>query len=213
MQKHYLTVSKTARYFTKGILNESTQNIWVVIHGYAQTAEAFLNSFEGLGSEHFVIAPEGLNKFYSRGFAGSPVASWMTSLEREHEIADYTHYLNTLAQTLDLAAFTKAKLIVLGFSQGVSTQTRFINSTSLPIHLSVMVAGEIGKEFQKQLPAKLAELKSLYLVGTNENIIKPEKIVAHETLFKDANCIFSQFEGKHEVNGHTIDVILAYLKE
>ena len=44
MQKHFLTVPKTARYFTKGNLDENTQYIWIVIHGYAQTADSFLNS-------------------------------------------------------------------------------------------------------------------------------------------------------------------------
>lgn len=211
MQKHYLRVSKTARYFTKGNLTDSTQYIWIVIHGYAQTAEAFLSSFESLGDEHFVIAPEGLNKFYSRGFSGSPVASWMTSLEREHEITDYIQYLNTLAESLNLASFTNAKQIVLGFSQGVSTQTRFINQSNYPIDYSVMIAGEIGKEFQETLPQKLAELKSLYLVGDQEQIIKPEKIEAHKLLFKEANCVFKTFEGKHEVNESAVATILATL--
>lgn len=209
MQKHYLSVSKTARYFTKGNLADSTQYIWIVIHGYAQTAEAFLNSFESLGDEHFVIAPEGLNKFYSRGFSGSPVASWMTSLEREYEITDYIQYLNTLVESLQLASFTKAKHIVLGFSQGVSTQTRFINQSNYPIDYSIMIAGEIGKEFQETLPTKLANLKSLFLVGDKEQIIKPEKIEAHQLLFKNANCVFKTFEGKHEVNQSTVDAILA----
>lgn len=209
MQKHYLSVSKTARYFTKGNLTDSTQYIWIVIHGYAQTAEAFLNSFESLGDKHFVIAPEGLNKFYSRGFSGSPVASWMTSLEREYEITDYIQYLNTLVESLQLASFTKAKHIVLGFSQGVSTQTRFINQSNYPIDYSIMIAGEIGKEFQETLPTKLANLKSLYLVGDKEQIIKPEKIEAHQLLFKNANCVFKTFEGKHEVNQSTVDAILA----
>ncbi len=212
MQKHYLSVSKTARYFTQGTLTDSTKYIWIVIHGYAQTAEAFLNSFESLGDEHFVIAPEGLNRFYSRGFSGSPVASWMTSLEREHEIADYTHYLNTLVEALQLTSFTKAKHIVLGFSQGVSTQTRFINQSNYPIDYAVMIAGEIGKEFQEVLPPKLATQKSLYLVGDQEQIIKPEKIEAHQLLFANANCVFKTFEGKHEVNENAVAAILANLE-
>ncbi len=212
MQKHYLTVSKTARYFTKGNLTDNTQYIWIVIHGYAQTAEAFLYSFESLGDEHFVIAPEGLNKFYSRGFSGSPVASWMTSLEREHEIADYINYLNTLVESIHLASFTKAKHIVLGFSQGVSTQTRFINQSNYPIDYSVMIAGEIGKEFQETLPNKLANLKSLYLVGNQEQIIKREKIEAHQLLFKNTNCVFNTFEGRHEVNESAVAAILANLE-
>lgn len=211
MQKHFLTVSKTARYFTKGNLNADTKFIWIVIHGYAQTADSFLNSFENLGTPHFIIAPEGLNKFYSRGFSGSPVASWMTSLERENEIADYNQYLNQLVDTLNLKNYTKAQVVLLGFSQGVSTQTRFLNQTGLAIHFSVMVAGEIGKEFQDKLPEKISQTKSLYLIGNQENILKPEIVEFHEQLFKNSQCIFKVFEGKHEVNESAIRTILTWL--
>ena len=155
MQKHYFSVIKTARYFTQGNLNNHTKFIWIIIHGYAQTADAFLSSFESLGSEHFIIAPEGLNKFYSRGFSGNPVASWMTSLEREQEIIDYTNYLNSLVNTLNLNSSSQGKTIVLGFSQGVSTQTRFIESSDFKFDYAVMIAGEIGKEFQENLYSKL----------------------------------------------------------
>ncbi|MCF8428775.1 MAG: phospholipase [Bacteroidia bacterium] len=213
MQKHFFSVTKTARYFTHGKLDNNTKYIWIIIHGYAQTADAFLSNFENLGSEHFVVAPEGLNKFYSRGFSGSPVASWMTSLEREQEILDYTNYLNSLVNSLNLVSFTQAKTIVLGFSQGVSTQTRFIASSDVKFDYSVMIAGEIGKEFQENLPEKLANLKSLYLVGDQENILKSEKIESHQMLFKNANCTFKIFEGKHVVNQDTIDKIIDFVIE
>jgi predicted esterase len=213
MQKHFFPVTKTARFFTHGNLNNQTKFIWIIIHGYAQTADAFLNSFESLESEHFIIAPEGLNRFYSRGFSGNPVASWMTSLEREQEIIDYTNYLNSLINSLNLTSYSQAKTIVLGFSQGVSTQTRFIESSDFKFDYSVMIAGEIGKEFQENLPEKLNNLKSLYLVGNQENILKPEKIESHQILFKNANCTFKIFEGKHEVNQNTIDKILDFIAE
>jgi predicted esterase len=211
MQKQFFPVTKTARYFTQGNLDINTKFIWIIIHGYAQTADAFLNNFESLGSEHFVVAPEGLNKFYSRGFSGSPVASWMTSLEREHEIIDYINYLNSLINSINLVSFTNAKTIVLGFSQGVSTQTRFIEASNFQIDFSIMIAGEIGKEFQENLPKKLTTIKSLYLVGDKENILKPEKIESHQMLFKNANCEFKIFDGKHEVNQHAIDNILDFI--
>jgi len=211
MEKHLFQVTKTARYFTHGKLDANTQFIWIIIHGYAQTADSLLTHFEYLGAEHFVIAPEGLNKFYSRGFSGHPVASWMTSLERENEIIDYTNYLNSLVNYLNFTSFTQAKTIVVGFSQGVSTQTRFIEASNFKFNFSIMIAGEIGKEFQENLPQKLANIKSLYLVGNQENILKPEKIELHQLLFKNTNCAFLTFEGKHEVNAHAIDEMINFV--
>jgi predicted esterase len=213
MQKNYIQVQKTARYFTIGELGKQTQYIWLIIHGYAQTAESFISQFKELGSNHFIIAPEGLNKFYSRGFAGSPVASWMTSLERESEIVDYCNYLETLVQTLKIDDYNHCKKIVLGFSQGVSTQTRFINNSSfLPDYL-IMVAGEIAKEYQEVLPDKLASIKSLYLVGNEEKIVSEEKISAMQKLLEKANCSFETFNGKHEVNESTIAHVLAFTRK
>jgi predicted esterase len=211
MQKNYIQVQKTARYFTIGELGNQTQYIWLIIHGYAQTAESFISKFKELGSNHFIIAPEGLNKFYSRGFTGSPVASWMTSLERESEIEDYCNYLETLVQTLKISDYSHCKIIVLGFSQGVSTQTRFINSSSLLPDYLIMVAGEIAKEYQEVLPDKIASLKSLYLVGNEEKIISEEKNTAMQKLLEKANCSFETFTGKHEVNESTIGHILAFI--
>jgi predicted esterase len=213
MQKNYIQVQKTARYFTIGELSNQTQYIWLIIHGYAQTAESFSSQFKGLGSNHFIIAPEGLNKFYSRGFSGSPVASWMTSLERESEIVDYCNYLENLVQTLKINDCSPCKIVVLGFSQGVSTQTRFINNSSfLPDYL-IMIAGEIAKEYQEILPDKLASIKSLYLVGNEEKIVSEEKISAMQKLLEKANCSFETFTGKHEVNESTIAHVLAFIGE
>lgn len=211
MKKNYIKVQKTARYFTQGELDENTKYIWLIIHGYAQTAESFISHFQKLGSDHYVIAPEGLNKFYSRGFIGSPVASWMTSLERESEIEDYCNYLQTLVQTLDLKKYSACKKIVLGFSQGVSTQTRFINASDYEVDFSIMLAGEIAKEFQEEIPSKLAKIPSLFLVGTGEQIIKEEKIATMKNLMSTVNFEIEHFEGKHEVNQAALDAILVFL--
>ena len=211
LQKHYLTVQKTARYFTHGVLNENTKYIWLVIHGYAQTAENFISSFANLSNEHFVIAPEGLNRFYSRGFSGNPVASWMTSLERESEINDYLNYLNQLLSHFTENLTPKPNILLLGFSQGVSTQTRFLNQAKVKIDYSVMVAGEIGKEFQEKLPHSLITLKSLFLIGNEENILKTETLNSHKILFEHANCEFKEFLGKHEFNENALIEILKHL--
>jgi predicted esterase len=135
----------------------------------------------------------------------------MTSLERETEIIDYNNYLNQLVETLNLITYKNAKKILLGFSQGVSTQTRILNASQMPFDFSVMIAGEIGKEFQENLPDIIKETKSLYLVGNQENLLKPEKIEGHKKLFENSNCNFEIFEGKHEVNENAVNAILQWL--
>ena len=34
IREEHITVSKTARYYTLGELNEQTQQVWIVIHGF-----------------------------------------------------------------------------------------------------------------------------------------------------------------------------------
>ena len=211
MEKRYIKVEKTARYFTLGTLNKETTHIWFLIHGYAQTAENLIAPFESLGSNHFIIAPEGLNKFYSRGFRGTPVASWMTSLEREREIEDYLSYLTQLSNEIELDKFGSAKKILLGFSQGVSTQTRFAHHFPNVFDYLILVAGEIAKEFQDTTPPNLFKVPTLFLVGNEEQLIDEEKIQNQAKTLELEGVEFLKFKGKHEVNIDTIEQALNFV--
>src|SRR5437867_13104092 len=98
MQEHFLSTSRTARYFTLGHLRDATE-LWLVCHGYGQLASRFLERFRPLEAERrCIVAPEGLSRFY---LTDSPAerrvgASWMTREDRLHEIDDYVHYLDAL---------------------------------------------------------------------------------------------------------------------
>src|SRR3954467_9897190 len=95
MKQRNITVSKTARYFVSGEMTESIEQLWFVCHGYAQLASSFLTWFDALDQQkHLVIAPEGLHRFYWKGFSDKVVASWMTKEDREADIADYVNFLN-----------------------------------------------------------------------------------------------------------------------
>jgi len=139
--EHHLSVERTARYWTLGDADEARE-VWVVLHGYKQLARRFLRRFEGVaGPGRFIIAPEALSRFYissesGRHGSGSVVgATWMTREEREHEIADYVAYLDRLVDTVlptlggegtDDRSDGGPRLVVLGFSQGVATATRWV---------------------------------------------------------------------------------------
>ncbi|MEZ4903841.1 MAG: hypothetical protein R2822_19865 [Spirosomataceae bacterium] len=59
MQQHHLTIQRTARYFTLGALDTSTQQVWFVLHGYGQLAEFFIKKFDVLDDgKTYIIAPE-----------------------------------------------------------------------------------------------------------------------------------------------------------
>ena len=98
--KHKLKVSKTAIYHSEGNL-KTAKTIWIVLHGYGMLAEFFIKKFNPiLNTETCVIAPEGLSKFYSKGFYGRVGATWMTKQNREDEIEDYINYLDQLYEVI-----------------------------------------------------------------------------------------------------------------
>lgn len=198
MIQQHIQVTKTARYYTLGQLNEYTQEVWLVMHGYAQLAADFIQDFEALNDgTRFIVAPEGLNKFYARGFGGKPVATWMTSEDREAEIADYINYLTVLYQSLNLPP--QAKVVVLGFSQGVATASRFIHHTQQKIDAFVIYSGEIAAELANPVSTQIKNKPITYITGTNDPFITPEKHQRVYELMRELNAKIIEFDGGHEI--------------
>lgn len=200
---NHIKVSKTARYFTLGELNENTIEIWFVLHGYAQLASDFINEFEPLNNRtRFIIAPEGLNKFYAKGFGGKPAANWMTSEERESEIADYVLYLSQLYQSLKIQPHIK--VVILGFSQGVATASRFIHQTPHRFDLFIIHSGDLASELTSPLSERIKQLQTIYITGTSDSLITPEKHKQVYALMNELNAKIMEFDGGHVLN---VDVL------
>ena len=198
MKLQHIQVTKTARYYTLGELNEHTQEVWFVLHGYAQLAADFIQDFEVLNNgKRFIVAPEGLNKFYARGFGGKPAATWMTSEDREAEIADYINYLNTLSQFLNIPV--QVKVVVMGFSQGVATASRFIHHTQQKIDAFIIYAGEIAAELSNPVSTQISKLPVTYVTGTNDPFITPEKHQRVYDLMNQLHAKIITFDGGHEI--------------
>lgn len=210
MEQH-IEVTKTARYYTLGNLTPKTKEIWFVLHGYAQLAKNILQKFESVTTNsNYIIAPEGLNKFYAKGFSENPVANWMTNEDRENEIKDYCNYLNKLYTHLQIN--NDIKVNVIGFSQGVSTATRWIESNSFRFDKLILIAGEIAKEFQTKLPSKLSNLETIFLYGNKDPFIDKRKIDNLSTLYKSSLMKIIEFDGGHEINKEVIIGIMGKLR-
>ena len=128
-----IRVTRTARYYTMGGCGEGVDEAWFVLHGYRQAARRFARRFEVLDTpERIVVVPEALSRFYvdrSPGRHGPEHrvgASWMTREDRENEIADYVAYLNALAGEVAKGAPAIRRRVVLGFSQGAHTASRWV---------------------------------------------------------------------------------------
>lgn len=209
MKTAFLQVPKTARYVQSSEITNNTQEVWIVLHGYGQLATDFIEPFLSIASEQrVVIAPEGLNKFYAKGLFGKPAATWMTSEEREHEIADYIEYLNRLYLHLQLHEFT-GDIVLLGFSQGTATASRWLNATTFKINKFILYAGEIAAELKNPVSPKLLNIPIVYVTGDKDPLINEAKKVEINTLMQSINATQIVFNGVHEVTAEVLKELVA----
>lgn len=178
------------------------------MHGYAQLASDFLIPFTTIADDsRFIIAPEGLSRFYSKGFGGKPAASWMTSELREVEIQDYIVYLDTLYDTLRLGEGFY-KIVLLGFSQGVSTATRWLHYTSHRVDELIIYAGEVAAELRNPVSPKLTNTTITYVTGDNDRLISAEKLAEVRVFMKSLNAREIVFSGGHEVKPEVLSLLI-----
>jgi predicted esterase len=197
--KNDLRVTKTARIIQFGELNETTIEVWIVLHGYAQLATEFIKPFECIATPNRVIlAPEGLNRFYAKGFGGKPAATWMTAEERETEIKDYLEYLDQVYKQYQLENF-KGSIRLLGFSQGVATASRWLVATSFRIDDFIIYAGELASELINPVSPKLTQIPLTYITGNSDPMIAEEKVVEVKKWMQERNARIIVFNGGHHV--------------
>ncbi len=195
---HNLVVQRTARYFSLG--GDAPQHdTLIVLHGYGMHAGKFILDFEPLASPSLrIVAPEGLSRFYRRGFDGEVIASWMTREDRISEIADQRYYLDSLYDLV--AQNSEGKVFVLGFSQGTATATRWMAGNSRCFSGLVLWGGD----FAPDVDGGINGIGRVICVVGNQDPFIPlplfeEHCIALEN--KGYEVDRQIFEGSHEIPG------------
>lgn len=197
MKEHHFVTTRTARYFTLGNSTPDTREIILVVHGYAQLASSFLETFVSLQAPHrVIIAPEGLSRFYAKGFGGQPAASWMTSEDRQSEINDYIHFLESLMAQLVPAGYS-GKLFALGFSQGVATVTRWMAQSSFKVDHLFVCSGQIATELCNPIHPCLRATPITYITGTQDALLNEATKKTVEEFMNTVQARIIRFEGGH----------------
>lgn len=215
MKENHISVTKTARYYTLGELNEQTEDIWFVCHGYGQLAGYFIKHFEALNDgKTFVIAPEGLSRFYLGEFTGRVGATWLTRDDRENEIQDYINYFEQLfAPILANESVKNARINFLGFSQGATTICRYLAfKKHTRIDNLVMWAGSFPHDVSPELANSVFGKVPTYVVyGDKDQFLEHINLPEYEEKLKAMGLPYEiiPFEGKHEMNKE----VLLQLKE
>ncbi|HLW30221.1 MAG TPA: hypothetical protein VKX29_05125 [Brumimicrobium sp.] len=203
-----LIISKTVRYFTHGN-KDTADNIWIVLHGYSQLPEFFIRKFKALDpAKNFVVAPEGMHRFYREGTSGRVGASWMTKEARLDDIADNHKYLNQLADKLLQNKKYKQRFL-LGFSQGGATASRWHNSGNFNAHNFILWASIFPEDISiEEGKSGMMHSNNYFVVGKYDSYFKGK--------FEEVQSYFNaqifetkikNFEGGHDIETATLQEI------
>jgi len=202
MQKQ-ITIPIQTAYTTIGHLGEETQQIWFICHGYGQLSEYFVQKFNFLNPKHhYLIAPQGLSKFYLPSPANRVGASWMTKEDRLLEIENQRNYLDRVFDTeTESVDFKQVKLILFGFSQGVSTICRWAVYRNIPFDRLILWAGAFPPEIQaSQLGFIKSDAQVDLVMGSQD---EHYQIESYQTEINRISAWCSPrltlFEGRHAV--------------
>ena len=214
--KYTLTVPKTARYFQLGEFSEQTTTVWFVLHGYGQLAAYFIKNFQILHDNHTVIvAPEGLHRFYSKGFEGRIGASWMTKDDREDDINDYVNYLELLYNKIRAARIPQPiKINLLGFSQGGATASRWLSKGLSHFDNLILWASAFPHDLNFELNRnKLNQCNVQLVIGSQDEYINETQLNEYLDILEKHQINFNlvTFEGKHEINSDILNKLKSIL--
>ena len=196
-------IERTAHVYSLGELNGETTDVWIVFHGYGQLASRIIKKFNHLELDNaYILAPEGISKFY---FKRDPLilgASWMSSQHREDEIEDYLKYIDAVYDSLPTS--NTWRLNVLGFSQGCTTMMRWLDHRRPNLHKLVMWAGQFPHDMQYEAFKEYFNTIThrFFCVGDSDEFVTPErfKILKDFLGESEMNLEFKHFNGKHVID-------------
>jgi predicted esterase len=197
MQVQQFKVEKTTRYYSLGDI-ESANKLLFVLHGYGQLPQFFIRKFQTLVEKgYFIVAPEGLHRFYLEGTSGRVGASWMTKEARLDDIEDNILYLKLLTEYfINIKHFKNVS--ILGFSQGGATATRFYAKHFHFFDTCILWASVFPDDISF-LPTE-KELNYQFVIGTEDPYFSKETIVNLLIEYKKNGIKTHQFIGNHNID-------------
>ena len=220
--EHHIQVPRTARYWAAGDPAAGVADVWFVLHGYGQLAEAMLAASTPLaGPGRLVVAPEALSRFYPAGSGRSrdgaadaiPGASWMTREDRDNEIADYVRYLDLMLAEI-LPAGTPPppagpRVHVLGFSQGAATAARWVAAGSVWPRTLILWGGTAPADLGGAARERFLGLDVRLVHGSTDRLVDAASLEASARRLEEhgARVTVTTFEGGHRLDADILTAL------
>ena len=203
-----IKVKKTFRYYTFGNPDKA-EHIWFVLHGYGQLAFFFLRKFNVLDPDkHFVVAPEGMHRFYLKGTNGRVGASWMTKEARLDDIEDNHDFLDQLFAKLT-QKYSFKKRTLLGFSQGGATASRWHQKNTFKADNFILWACVFPPDLKESYENDTFKNSSNYFVIGKQDEYFQEKFDEIISMYKEniKNIKIIKFDGPHSIESSTLKML------
>jgi len=204
MPYHSFSVTKTARYFTAGPAIAEAKGALIALHGYGQLPEFFMRRLQPLADAGWaIVAPEGLHRYYLEGAHGRVCASWMTKEAREDDIVDYVRYLDALSAELGL---TERRPVLLGFSQGVATASRWVAMGETAFSRLILWSGVFPPDYPWESGTEPMKAMRVDVALGTEDAFFDDSLLKTTASVLDANAV--PFTAHSFQGGHAIDTEL-----
>ncbi|MGH1362262.1 MAG: alpha/beta hydrolase [Calditrichia bacterium] len=213
-REQHIEIKKTARYYQIGEINDTTEELWITLHGYGQLASYFIRHFAPFEQpSRCIIAPEALSRFYLSAESGRVGATWMTKEDRLNEMEDYIAYLDSLYAALSAKVGTEknVRITLIGFSQGVSAACRWALRGKAEVNRLIMWAGSLPPEIDlKMESSRINTMNPVLVAGTEDQFISRANREAVANILKTSgiHCEIVTFEGKHVIHAPTLQALL-----
>jgi predicted esterase len=211
--EHNFTATKTFRYYTEGNLKEANK-LFIALHGYGQLAKYFIRKFQNLKADYFVVAPEGMHRFYLNGSSGRVGASWMTKEARDSDIADSLTWLSALIKDLQTQGDFN-EIIVLGFSQGGATAARLVFSNYIKVNHFILWACIFPPdiEIESEINGNHDQATQFsFVLGTEDEYFTAKE--QRETLdfYKEKGFVNNTFAGGHQIEPTVLEQVISLVR-
>ena len=123
----------------------------------------------------------------------------MTKEDREDEITDYIHYLNTLYETvINQVDHLNSKINIVGFSQGGATASRRIADKKVVCTNFILWSSMLPNDINFNTNF---DVKAYFLYGDNDPYLTEERVLKQLELINKSNLgiTVSVFKGVHDI--------------
>ena len=212
MEEKYCSYQTTNSYVTLNSLGSKTKNIWLLFHGMGYLSRYFLRAFTILNpEENYFIAPQAPSKYYLNDEFKYVGASWLTKENTRLETQNVIRYIDSVISEEEI--FGNEKLILFGFSQGVSIVIRWMAAKQIQCKKLILYAGGIPEELDKDdfayLNFNTTEVCIIY--GETDKYLTPERLKTEkekiEKIFGNRVQII-HFKGGHEIKQEILQQLI-----